>query len=159
MWCGKFIIYADCRTCYCRHRIIWSSQWRFYNSSCKFPSTTPAWYVTSCFFFTLSWLTGAALTGILMGITQLGSLSGPLIGGALTQHASWRWCKFSTYPIILWSNKAQASTLISPVQPRYIQPYSSSTSQTAAPQPTNPNPSPPPYAISTYPASSYSQEQ
>ena len=35
-----------------------------------------------------------ALTGILMGITQLGSLSGPLIGGALTQHASWRWCRF-----------------------------------------------------------------
>ncbi|KAL3478143.1 major facilitator superfamily domain-containing protein [Aspergillus californicus] len=39
-----------------------------------------------------------ALTGILMGIAQLGILCGPLIGGALTQHASWRWCFYINLP-------------------------------------------------------------
>lgn len=33
-------------------------------------------------------------TGILFGVAQMGSVLGPLIGGVLTEHASWRWCKF-----------------------------------------------------------------
>ncbi len=40
------------------------------------------------------WKCVTDLLGGLMGISQIGVLSGPLIGGALTEYASWRWCKF-----------------------------------------------------------------
>jgi MFS family permease len=39
-----------------------------------------------------------ALQGILVGIGQLGVACAPLLGGALTSYASWRWCKFSRPP-------------------------------------------------------------
>lgn len=32
-----------------------------------------------------------------MAIAQLGILSGPLIGGVLTQYTSWKWCMFSIF--------------------------------------------------------------
>ncbi|CAI6342285.1 unnamed protein product [Periconia digitata] len=38
-------------------------------------------------------------TGILLGFAQLGLISGPLIGGALTEHATWRWCFYLNLPI------------------------------------------------------------
>jgi MFS family permease len=33
-------------------------------------------------------------TGLLFGVSQMGMVAGPLIGGGLTENVTWRWCRF-----------------------------------------------------------------
>jgi MFS family permease len=40
------------------------------------------------------------LMGTLIGIASVGIISGPLIGGGLTQHVSWRWCSGPSNPLL-----------------------------------------------------------
>jgi MFS family permease len=38
--------------------------------------------------------------GIMMGFAQMGTILGPIIGGAFTTYVNWRWC---TFPFLLYN--------------------------------------------------------
>ncbi|KAJ1709615.1 MFS multidrug transporter [Aspergillus flavus] len=58
------------------------------------------------------------LMGIIMGIAQLGLVSGPLIGGAFTTSSTWRWCFYINLPIGVLVGALLISTRIPEQKPK-----------------------------------------
>ena len=121
---------ADYRPSCCWNRGSWSLSWLFYHCCAHQSQNYAAGLLAFRWTLTGGRLTLAAYTRFLTSTFGLSSVIAPILGGAFTQHATWRWCTFVRFLHSSLANTrvlSQASISICLSVPLLSAPYSSSS--------------------------------